>query len=570
MVLEYQPAENIFIFRCSFHEKDIAKEAKFRWNPDKRIWYSASVDNAITLAAYADEETKTVIKQQSEKLVTNYEQSFAENADIEIPVPEGLNYYGFQKAGIKFAYDNPNVLIADEVGLGKTISVVGLINLLQKNNQPINNILIICPASLRLNWQKEIIKWLINQENFYLEVVGKSIEKSFINISLNRKEKNLILISNYEKLKNKNELGKVNSILEDWQQNFLWDALIIDEAHYIKARKAQRTKVIVGNKKQGLPGIKANRKILLTGTPIVNRPSELWSLIHYLAPQKYNNWWYFVNRYCGAFQTAFGIDYSGASNLEELQTDLRSSLMIRRQKKDVLKDLPDKTRQIIEIPKEEIGLTYLAQENKQLNNINGFKELYNDVRSTEDFEEIMKNKKYFAIFSEIAKIRHTTAERKVPFVVNHILEKLEETDCLICFAYHRNVIQKIKESLIEKGIKVVSFTGEDSLEQRQNAVDDFQSGKVQVFIGSIGAAAEGITLTRASVGIFAEIDFVPGKIFIQCEGRLHRLTQKNAVLIQYLLVEESIDYFIIDKMIKKQLIIENILDKRQQCLPEVN
>jgi len=163
------------------------------------------------------------------------------------------------------------------------------------------------------------------------------------------------------------------------------------------------------------------------------------------------------------------------------------------------------------------------------------------------------------MFSEISKLRHETALAKVPYVVAHAIELLEDEDCLVIMAHHRDVIEGIRAGLKAEKIESVQLTGEDSMENRQKSVDDFQAGKVKVFVGSIHAAGVGITLTKASTVLFAELDWVPGNVS-QAEDRLHRIGQAESVLVQHIVLEGSIDCVMAKTIVEKQSIIDQALD----------
>ncbi len=350
-----------------------------------------------------------------------------------------------------------------------------------------------------------------------------------------------------------------------------WDLLIADECHALKNMKAQRTKEVMGyhpkdNTKKPVEGIKAKRKILMTGTPIVNRPVELYSLIHYLDPARWSNFFWFAKRFCGGTEGRYGWDMSGATNLDELQDSLRSTIMVRRLKKDVLKELPPKRRQVIEIPAN--GCGKLIEKEKEA--FEKIRERVEEMQAKAEIARAGTDEEYrasveklktgqMADFTEITKLRHETALSKVPHVVSHILELLEDEENLVVMAHHRDVIAGIRAGLKAAKIESVQLTGEDSMEDRQKAVDNFQAGKVPVFVGSIHAAGVGITLTKASTVVFAELDWVPGNVS-QAEDRLHRIGQEESVLVQHLVLEGSIDAVMAKTIVEKQSVIDQALD----------
>lgn len=456
--------------------------------------------------------------------------------DVKIPSPEGLDYLPFQKAGIHFSKDK-NALIADEMGLGKTIQAIGVLNL----HPEYENILVICPASLRLNWQRELSKWLI--KDYTIGVVNRS----------EYPENTSVVIINYDVVeKHKEKLDAVE-----------WDMMIIDESHYLKNPKALRTKAILGKGKRN-PGILAKHKLFLTGTPILNRPVELFPIINSLDPDRWNSFFSYAKRYCDAKGDGWGWDFSGASNLEELQDRLRSTIMIRRLKSEVLTELPPKRRQVIEIPATAELRKLVNQEKKTwrekeevIENLRVAVALAKVSESVEDYRNAMRNLQegISAKFTEMAKLRQQIAMLKVPYVVEHIQNASGK---VVVFAHHKAVVAEFKKEL---GDEAVVLVGDTKMEDRQAAVDAFQNDpKIKYFIGSIQAAGVGITLTASSHVVFAELDWVPGNMS-QAEDRCHRIGQQESVLVQHIVMEGSIDANMAQALIDKQEVIDKALDK---------
>lgn len=468
--------------------------------------------------------------------VASIEASKAANIDADIPVPEGLEYMPFQRAGIHYASSRPNTLIADDMGLGKTIQAIGVSNA----DESIRSILVICPASLRLNWQREWQKWCVKGLAVGVFSTGdKAIPQTDV------------VVINYDSLKKL--IGQIHA------RN--WDLLICDEAHALKNGKAQRTQLVLGkwhreaDKKK--PAISAARKVFLTGTPILNRPYEAWTLVNALAPDVFKSWWQFTERYCGASQDKYGRDVSGATNLGELQERLRATIMVRRLKVDVLTELPAKRRQVIELQGDSTHeqSAYQAVQSR-LESLRIAVELAKggtDAEYTSAVEALKKGAS--GAFSELAKIRHETALEKLPMVVEHIRESLESGKVVV-FAHHKDVVAKLLAEF--PGSAVV--TGDVSMEDRQAHVDRFQSDdRCQLFIGNIAAAGVGLTLTASSHVIFAELDWTPA-MMSQCEDRCNRIGQKNSVLVQHLVLEGSLDSVMAKRLIAKQKIIDTALD----------
>jgi SWI/SNF-related matrix-associated actin-dependent regulator 1 of chromatin subfamily A len=470
--------------------------------------------------------------------VSSYRQSWKDTSDIVIPAPDGLDYLPFQRAGIEFCISRQNVLLADSMGLGKTVQAIGLINKLYA----INRVLVLCPASLRLNWKKELEKWLVRKRKILVLNANRFLNPSEWDIIITNYD---IVHKHFEKLRRGN-----------------WDLLICDEAHYLKNKKARRTKYVFGGG-DIKEGIRAKRKLFLTGTPIENNPGELWPLLNALRPDLFSNWWTFVQRYCGAYRDRFNqIKLGKPTNLDELHDQLRTHVMVRRLKEQVLTELPPKIRQVIELPANGAS-SVVAAENTAWQTYEHLKgELASAVaeaEASEDpevFSDRIKQLRYEerVAFGEIARRRKETAIAKIPYVLAH-LDNVSEK--VVVFAHHKDVIAAIAEKMGKKAVKLDGGTAKTA---RQEAVDRFQSDPdIKCFIGSLTAAGVGITLTAASHVVFAELDWVPGKV-AQAEDRCHRISQKNSVLIQHLVFEDSLDCKMAKTIVEKQEMIDQALD----------
>ena len=438
----------------------------------------------------------------------------------------------------------PATLVADEMGLGKTIQAIGVIN----SDPTICRVLVICPASLRLNWKRELEKWLVRPLK-----VG-------IAAGTNWPEAVDIVVINYDILKKHG-----NRLYGE-----TWDLLVTDEVHYLKSNKAQRTAAVLGkwdkDPSKCKPEIKARRKVFMTGTPIVNRPAELWTLLHALDRNGLGRSWKgYMTRYAAAHETKYGWDVSGAANLSELQDRLRATIMVRRLKKDVLTELPPKRRQIIEIPANGAGKIVAVEQaawkasQVRLETLQAAADEAAMGDSEEAYREAVEalGKGSLVEFTEMAQIRHETALAKVPYVIEHLLNTEEP---VVVFAHHHDVVDGIVAGLREAGRKVVVVTGDTPLQARQDAVDAFQAGKADAFVGNIQAAGVGLTLTASSHVVFAELDWVPGNVS-QAEDRTHRIGQTQSVLVQHLVLEGSLDVTIAKRLVEKQEVIDKALDE---------
>jgi SWI/SNF-related matrix-associated actin-dependent regulator 1 of chromatin subfamily A len=560
-----EPIDGVFVLHSEYEDRAIPKDAGLQWHAGDRcrrrpcalcehevprVWWTEDVLAALELTDYADaelaasiiersgpaakdraaEELRAARALQAKKLerLRTLKASRAEDADLDVPSPEGSAYLPYQRAAIAFGLGRPNALFADEMGLGKTIEALGLVN----SDESARRVLIVCPASLKLNWARECEHWLIDRGP--VGVAGKTFPENA----------NVVII-NYD------ILGKWRAQLRE-----PWDVLIADECHYVKNKQAKRSK--------RLYALKARRKLFLTGTPILNRPVELWAVVNYLAPDEFDSFWPFAKRYCKPCKNRYGWDFSGASNLDELHERLRSTIMVRRTKSQVLSDLPPKRRQVIELASDHIaGLIAVETEAWQEH-----KHRLNELRAVGRGSDEMTSAELAELragvnlaFGELAKLRQATALAKVPLVIEHVRSVLDDVGKIVVFAHHRAVISELAEPF---GDAAVTLTGDHTIDSRQAAVDRFQEDEsCRLFIGSITAAGFGLTLTASAHVIFAELDWVPAHL-TQAEDRTHRIGQKESVLVQHLVLQDSLDARMVGTLIKKQRVIDKVVDGSPQ------
>lgn len=339
-----------------------------------------------------------------------------------------------------------------------------------------------------------------------------------------------------------------------------WDFMVLDEAHYVKNPAANRTKVIFGTKAKRKPikGIPYKRLIFLTGTPMTSRPVDLWNFCQVADPQGLGKDYYgFVKRYCAAWSSPWGLDVSGASNLEELGDKLRASFMIRHDKG--ILNLPPKFRQVIELPTDGLGVQALLKKEA---------ELYASLAKSgvdfenEDFEEqverLAKEKGPDRVeqMTDLAATRQIIALKKLPMALSFVDNLIEQGEKVVVFSYHRAVAQAIKDHY---GAKAVTITGGVTEKARQEAVEAFQGdASVVVMNGQLKAAGVGLTLTASCITVFVEIDYVPANLE-QAEDRVHRISQDRTVNAYYLVLEGSLDATIARKVVEKQANIDTVM-----------
>jgi len=553
--------KEVFIATSTYADRLALKAAGFWWHPTseqctfatcrvcqagkQKVWWTSRPEAITRLENWeriCSPNALAAVKPAEQAIVASHA---SENTSVLIPVPDGLEYMPFQRAGIAYAVQHKGTLIADEMGLGKTIQALGLANAVEAKS-----ILIVVPASLRLNWLREARKWLVQDLTIETVLTGKETCQADV------------VIVNYERVK-----GATFKAL----MARTWDLLIVDEAHYVKNSGAQRTKHVLGSwtKNQGkIDGLadRAERQAYLTGTPILNRPKEIHTILAKLDSRQFGNFMRFAKRYCGAYHNGYGWNFDGASNMQELQTRLRAGFMVRRLKADVLKELPAKTRQLVTLAPN--GMTQLvADEQQTWLNLGGgdFLSIKDDIAladAAEDQDAYNKavnrlNSLIKIAFEDMSKHRKALAVKKIPTVLAHCDDALESVDKLVIFAHHHEVLDPIAEHY---GSRAVKLDGRTKIEDRQAAIDRFQNDKdCRVFVGSIKAAGVGITLTAASHVVFAELSWVPADLS-QAEDRCHRIGQQGNVTVQHLVVDGSLDALLAETIMVKQAIIDQVLD----------
>lgn len=511
---------------------------------------------------------------------------------------------------IKVAAKDGLYVSGDYTVTHNTIQAIGT-----HNTMASENILVVCPASLKVNWSREWRRW---------DVHGRSV-----GIAMSVLKREPIFDENGERLRDHNNRPAYRSWTEhDWPDTDVvivnydqletyddyikgktWDFAVFDEAHLLKTPTSVRTMCVFGgsknarkkdgkviDKKKRLRPIRAKRKFFATGTPILSKPVELWTLLKACDPHGLGkNWEEFVHRYCGAYDemvsdTQSRLVTDGASNLDELNRLMRERFMVRRDKKAVLKELPDKTRELILLPVDKLEKPIKKEKTRVENALASFEEMLGVDPNENPFRYIdaidMLSSKLTAaldlqdseepdwnaavrtlsepeqiMFTELSEAREEVALAKVGLVTDHVKKLVESEEPVILFAYHKSVIAELKDRLTKAGIRVGVVTGAVSANKRQAVVDQFQDGEIDVIIGNILAMGVGFTLTRGRFVVFAELDWVPALIE-QAEDRAWRHGQLNAVLIQHLVVDGSIESRMAMTLLEKMGVIFEALDER--------
>ncbi|XP_043851021.1 SWI/SNF-related matrix-associated actin-dependent regulator of chromatin subfamily A-like protein 1 isoform X2 [Dromiciops gliroides] len=404
----------------------------------------------------------------------------------------------FQRTGVNFAVSREGrLLLADDMGLGKTIQAICIAAYYRKEWP----LLVVTPSSVRFTWEQAFHRWLpsLSPDSTNVVETGKdSLTAGLINIV------SFDLLSKLKK-----------------QLKTSFQVVIIDESHFLKNMKTARCRA-------AMPLLKAaKRVILLSGTPAMSRPAELYTQIVAVKPYFFPQFHNFALRYCDAKKLRWGWDYSGSSNLGELKLLLEEFVMLRRLKSDVLSQLPAKQRKMVVVAPGQMDAktrAVLAAAAKEM---------------TAEKTSKWQQKEALLLFF------NRTAEAKVQPATQYILDLLESgKEKLLVFAHHKLVLDAISDELEKKQIGYIRIDGATPSADRQALCQQFQLSKpCAVAVLSITAANMGLTFSAADLVVFAELFWNPG-VLIQAEDRVHRIGQTSSVTIHYLVAKGTADDYL--------------------------
>lgn len=490
--------------------------------------------------------TQTVLDPTFEELLNKVNKSNKlKNEFIDsLNLPQEM--YPFQKEDVaQIVKWEHNALLAEEMGCGKScISIVALSKL--EGAYPA---LVVCPASLKLNWEMEINKWTPDVKTFIIEgrnsyqesyVVEKAKQADVVIINYDilgvddkeaqKKEKERIKIAKENGWKYRKAFIPVSGWVNIINDVIKPHAIICDECQYIESGKAVRTRAITQIASE--PGI---LKLFLSGTPFETRVSQFYTTCHLLAPELFPKEWDFKQRYCDPYYNGFGWQYKGVSNLDELRRKL-ASFMIRRKKEDVLSQLP---------PKQKIPIYFDMDKKSRLE--------YDKME-----EELLAQEEGLHQFTYLAKMKEALMEIKLEAVIQFIKDMMEVEDKLVIFTYHTAMYESIMTTF--EGI-AVGINGNVANFKRQEAVNKFQNeSKIKLFVGQVQAASTGITLTASHTVIFTEFGQTCAQMEQACD-RIHRIGQiADRCLIYYLLVKDTVDEAPLETLTKHYADIQAVMN----------
>ena len=461
----------------------------------------------------------------------------AVQARLSHPMAAGL--FPFQRAGVEWLSSRTGALLADEMGCGKTVQTLMALG----EKRPV---LLVVPASLKYNWQKEAQKW--RPEYKVTVVSGRG--------NFRYPKPGEIVVMNYDilpKAQPRLQYGRMPELEGVFVNPPARLTLVADEAHSLKNANAQRTENFrfLGDIARQVAG----QVWLLTGTPLLNRPPELWSVFTSggIAKEAFGSFENFKSLF-NARQGRYAIEW-GRPNSAALQ-DLIRRVQLRREKKDVLTQLPPKTRKVVYVDTEKMLSADRKLFDKTLKDMQAqeAKQAAAAARSAQT-KEAAKAIATSPVFTEFSTALTALANAKVKGTIEYISDFIEEGVPFLVFSAHLEPLRAVKEAIEAKGKKCGIIIGDVANDQRQRVVEDFQAGRLDAVCIGIRAGGVGLTLTRATHSVFIDLEVVPA-LNVQAEDRIHRIGQTSASTIHQMVLDHPLDHHVRDLISRKMELFE--------------
>ena len=510
-----------------------------RFNPEYKQWIIPinSYSKSKALQLIADFSFKQVEQVIEEDVVVSYEQTEVDYAYLQgLCDSRGFTYEprDYQLEALGYALEKGNIINGDDVGLGKTFESIMYAE--TTNSFPC---LVVVPASVKYNWKE---KWE--------EIVGTKRDVAVIESSPKKSNPNRwdaeVVIINYDIIGKKQGRGATVKFEELIKTN--WSMIIFDEAHFLKEKSSQRA---MAAKKITSGDMKIQ---MLTGTAVMSRPVELWNLLVLAKREKQiaKDWMQFITRYCGGYRGKFGWVTDGATNTIELNRKLREVCYIRREKRDVLSELPDVTKQVIQMP--------ITNKTKIKRALNDLIDYIKETKGVESAEKAQEAEHLVAL----QVLRKLAIEGKLKAIEGYLRDwKVSENGKLLIFGIHRETLDylstKFKSMLIAGGVS--SIKKQEIVKTWIDNDDMFLFANIQ----SAGTGVDGLQKVCSNM-LILELPWRPSDL-TQTIGRLDRSGQKNSPTITFMLSDETIDSEMWDMLSAKEQVTEAVnkgIDIRKQ------
>ena len=436
----------------------------------------------------------------------------------------------FQDEDVRKLVDRRSILIANEMGTGKTYEAIAL-DLMRRSTKPegvIAKTLVVAPLTiLQSTWEDHYEELAPHLRTI---VINPKERRHFL-AALESMDYDVYILH-----------WDVLRIIEEELRKTIWFHIIADEAHRMKNRKAQQTR--------SLKRLRTAWRTAMTGTPVMNKPPDLWSILNWLYRDQWSSYWKFYQHYVD-YEIIYPHGYHkilGPKNEKFLREKIEPYFS-RRTKEEVLPDLPDKYYSRIEVdllPKQRKAYDEMKKDMiAWLETQDGTKPLAAPVV----IAQLIRLQQFALAYVDLEPLTDGTGSSRAVLTepsskIDALFQILEDNpdESIVIFSQFRQAIALVETRLHRAGTNYVRITGDDSAGDRRHAVDDFQSGKASVFVGTIGAGSEGITLTRSSTVIFLDRDWTPARN-AQAEDRLHRIGQEEAVQVIDIMARKTIDQY---------------------------
>lgn len=482
------------------------------------------------------------------KLVNGLDKEKGED-DIEIPTSlnDILRYY--QKTGYKWLKTLDNYqfggILADDMGLGKTIQMLSIIaGYVEENEGEKRASIVICPSSLTLNWQNESLKFTNKLRTLVIRGTVQERKEQIKNIG-----KYDLIITSYDLLKRDVEMYKENK--------YKFRFAIADEAQYLKNSNTQNAKAV--------KEIIADTRYALTGTPIENSLAELWSIFDYIMPGYLFNY--------KKFKTEYEVPIIKENNQKAMNKlkMLIEPFVLRRTKKEVLTELPEKTITVLnnqmKEEQEKIYLNYLAQAKQDIAetiNLKGFERSHIQVLAA------LTRLRQICCHPSLFIKDYSDGSSKLEQCIEIVKDATESGHKILLFSGYTSMFELIEKELNKNEISYFKLTGSTKIDERIRMVDEFnESSKIKVFLISLKAGGTGLNLTGADMVIHYD-PWWNASAENQATDRAYRIGQKNNVQVYKLITKNSIEEKIYDLQKKKSELIDNVLSTKTSFISKLS
>ena len=444
--------------------------------------------------------------------------------------------YAYQKEGVAWLHNKKGrALLADEMGLGKTIQTLAWL----AERPDLRPAIVVCPHSVKLNWARESYKWLPNDRVSMCDgrsPNGRIIENAGVYV-INYD----ILVQVYKETMANGDV--IKHIMSDSWIHALGklkpSVVVLDESHKIKDASTNQARGVMNFvRTYEIPHV-----VLLSGTPVINSPMDLWTSLQLLIPDQLPSKVEYQRRFCPKKNERYGESF-GVSNMSELHERLRRSVMLRRMKEEVLSQLPPK--------RENHVLVEMNNREEYVRVLTEFLEWVEENYGT----DAQRRAKHAEALVRMNHLRQVCAKGKLPYAIEWVRDFLLSGRKLVLFGIHKVIMHALADAF--PGCAVI--TGETPLPARQYAIDRFQKdADTNLFVGNIKAAGVGITLTASSDVAFVELPWTLADL-TQASDRVHRIGQEQSVMIHYLLTHNTVETDLLSIIQRKAAIVNAVVD----------